>query len=208
MEKTAIVFTGGRAPQKERITGILKKAGIVVAADSGWDTAMNMGINPDVFIGDMDSTVYSGEIMKLPEDRRYLYPQDKDFSDTELAIRFVYKKGYRDIVLIGGGEGRIDHLLSIMQIFRTPERPTQWFTAHEQIVCLEGEAVFETGLNRTVSVFPVERDDITIESSGLKWPLGGVLWRNGDISLSNRTTEEKIRIIVEKGPALVIINNG
>lgn len=57
-------------------------ADIIVAADGGADLLLKAEIAPDWVIGDNDSAQ-----MSLPaETKRILFPQDKDYTDGELAI--------------------------------------------------------------------------------------------------------------------------
>ena len=121
----AVLFTGGLGPEYKRVAKTLSEAEITVAADSGWDTAVEMGIEPDYYIGDMDSIKDHRGLENLPADRVMKHPVDKDFTDTELAIKFLADRQYRDIVLIGGGGGRIDHLMALIGIFNRDVKPAE-----------------------------------------------------------------------------------
>ena len=43
---------------------------------------------------------------------------EKDFTDTQLAVETAIKRGARDIVIIGGLSGRLDHTLSNLAILK------------------------------------------------------------------------------------------
>ena len=55
-------------------------AGIIIAADGGYDNALRLGIMPDLFVGDMDSVTEKVDIEKV------MLNKEKDFTDTEIAI--------------------------------------------------------------------------------------------------------------------------
>ncbi|WPR01240.1 thiamine diphosphokinase, partial [Treponema pallidum] len=57
---------------------------LLIAADSGLDTALQFGLVPDFVIGDMDSVKDNLFIQACDKTRTHLFPRDKDFTDTEL----------------------------------------------------------------------------------------------------------------------------
>ena len=101
-KKKAVIFTGGLGPDKQKIKDILNDAALMVAADSGWDLAVGMGIKPDIFIGDMDSVKDHAGISLIDDENILTYPEEKDYTDTELAIKYVEDNDYCGIVLVGG----------------------------------------------------------------------------------------------------------
>ncbi|MCK5199583.1 MAG: thiamine diphosphokinase, partial [Spirochaetales bacterium] len=64
-----VLFTGGAAPEYRYIKDEVKDADIIVAADYGFDTAIKMGVNPDIVIGDMDSIKHFDMLKEYSPDR-------------------------------------------------------------------------------------------------------------------------------------------
>lgn len=108
----AFIYTGGAIDPKN-ITEHPKGDDLVIAADSGYDNAKLLGEKPTVLLGDMDSISND----RIPEDIEVLkVPAQKDFTDTQLAVDTAIKRGAREIVIIGGLDGRLDHTLSNLAI--------------------------------------------------------------------------------------------
>ena len=103
----AFIYTGGKI-NKQNITEHPKGDDIKIAADSGYENAIDLGEKPDILLGDFDSiSVRPDKDIETVE-----VPSEKDFTDTQLAIETAVRKGADDIVIIGGLSGRLDHTLS------------------------------------------------------------------------------------------------
>ncbi|MDC7225845.1 MAG: thiamine diphosphokinase [Spirochaetales bacterium] len=202
----AVIFTGGAGPTYEKVSDLIESAEIIVAADSGWDLATSLGVSVDYCIGDMDSVVDKEGMEKLPPERRKIFPVEKDFSDTELSIIFLEEKNYRDIVLIGGGGGRIDHTLALKALFAGRHKPAMWFTADESILYLEGNRDFPCAIGRTVSIFSCDESGAYVTTKGLKWELNNFEMNSTSFSLSNKAVSESVTITVHSGAVLVMFN--
>ena len=213
-----ILITGGEGPEPEALKKIAQGADILAAADSGLIAAERAGLRPDWIVGDMDSlgTVGSQDglamLDKYPAGRVIRYPPEKDFTDTELALRLLREKGCDVIRIAGGGGGRMDHLFAIRSLFERENPPQSWFTANEEIHCLEEGAAFgggcralSCGIIPFISVFPLGAGPWEAESSGLKWPLAGLSWDRGAFGVSNVITESPFEIRSARGRFMVII---
>lgn len=99
----------------ENITEHPKADDVTIAADSGYENAKRLGDSPQILVGDFDSfdtdkIVGKPEIVKVPA--------EKDFTDTQLAVETAVKRGAKDIIVIGGLSGRLDHTLSNLAILK------------------------------------------------------------------------------------------
>jgi len=201
-----LIFTGGKGPEPERIRDIIKTADFIVAADSGWDLAKRLNAEPDIFIGDMDSLEDHAGLKQLPDERKLIYPVDKDFTDTELALKYLDERKYRDIVLVGGGGGRVDHLMAILNLFRRSPRPVQWYTSREHALYIDCDAQIQCEAGQTVSIFDCSAEKTVLSTHGLKWELKSSVINEEFFSISNTAVNEKFSVNIEKGAALVILN--
>jgi thiamine pyrophosphokinase len=173
--------------------------------------AEDAGIAVHLVIGDMDSLDDPGRLEKYPADRVFRYPQDKDDTDTELALRFLWDRGCDETWLIGGGGGRTDHLLAIRSLFERDRTPDRWVTAREDAFCLKEGAVFSPPEDLRenlrldgISVFPLGTGPWQAESRGLKWPLGGLPWNRGFFGISNEAGRRNFEIRAIRGQFLVM----
>lgn len=203
-EPVGIVVTGGRIPSRETVCRYLEPPYLVVAADSGVDNAARLGFSPDYALGDFDSIERIDLLSQLPPDRVFRYPREKDETDTELALAFLLEHDIITRVIVGGGGGRIDHLLALTALFHRQSAPSLWITHNAVLRRLDGEHRFEVEKGRLISFFPLGGGPCTMKSSGLKWPLDNLIWYPGDLGLSNRATGPTVSISVLSGTLLMI----
>ncbi len=205
---TGIIVTGGEAPAFSRVEEYLQQCDFIIAADSGLDTLAGYGYKPDLVMGDMDSLQDSTLLSELPSDKILKFPKDKDFTDTELALNYLHEKGYRDIYLIGGGGGRLDHTIALYSLFSREMSPLMWVTQKEKIFLVKEHISVKIKKNSMISFFPVGKKNCKMTSRGLKWELNGLNWEIGDSGISNRALEETIDINMLSGKLMMIIPIG
>lgn len=203
--EVGIVFTGGACPEFDVIRQCLDVSDIIVAADSGWDSAVGMGIKPDVFIGDMDSVINKEGVDCLEKENVFLYERDKDYTDTELALKYLKDGGFKRLILIGGGEGRLDHLLAIVASFNMVFRPDEWITAMEHIFYIDSRKEFVCNIDQTISLFSSSCQAAVVSSKGLKWELDEYVLNDKNISVSNCARLNRVTIEVLSGSVLAIL---
>lgn len=86
----------------------------VVAVDGGYDYALQLGITPDLLMGDFDSTEQND-----PKNNRIpilSFPPEKDYTDMMLAAKKAVEDGFKTILIYGGTGGRIDHTFANIQL--------------------------------------------------------------------------------------------
>jgi len=206
-----IIFTGGNGPDTQFVKKILDlevKNALFAAADSGLIAAENAGIKPDWIIGDMDS-IDKSRLDVYPAECIIKYEHDKDFSDTELAFSLLHEKGCKEIWIIGGGGGRIDHLFALRSLFEREFYPYRWLTEDADIHCIDAACEINnffgnSGKCMHVSIFPLCSGPWQAKSSALKWPLAGLSWENGFFGLSNCAPDGSYSITAEKGRFMII----
>ena len=80
-----------------------------LCADGGWRLARQLGVKPDLVIGDFDSSV------EPADEATCRVPMEKDDSDTMLCLKRGLAMGFGDFLIVGGFGGRIDHTLANLQ---------------------------------------------------------------------------------------------
>lgn len=221
-----IIVTGGRCPDFSAVESEFWDASLIIAADSGLDQLHAWGVEPQIIVGDFDSISHRNLLETYAHTEIISAPKDKDYTDTELALEQATSRGVDQVILIGGGEGRLDHSLALLSLFQ-PESPykapTRWYTAKECIIFQEvGTSKYAWDLGSRLSFFPLT-PEIEVESMGLVWNVsalntekvlgkegtaskGGSLDSKGSLgySLSNRTAKETQSITVRRGRLLII----
>lgn len=207
----ALIITGGEGPSPDYLRRLAEAADIVIAADSGLDSAIQAEIQPDLVVGDFDSLEDLSCLDTISPERILRFSPEKDDTDTEIALSAARSRGADYLVIAGGGGGRLDHLLAVTSLFARSETPREWHTLHESIYFLEKgtSAIFGAVSGATVSVFPADGGgSVDMSSSGLKWPLEGLRWGKGYFGISNESTSDEIGISAGSGSLLVILPAG
>jgi len=202
-----VLFIGGKHPQQALSRKLAEDADLIVAADSGFDITWNQGIGCNYVVGDMDSTRFLKVIDKLPGNKVIRMPKEKDETDTEIGLRVLYEKGATKKILIGGGGGRLDHLIGIIILFHRDIRPDEWYTDKEVIISIDKKTILREMKGETVSFFPVGEEECRMKSEGLKWPLDNLKWKRGDAGISNLITSERMIVEPVSGRLICIFSN-
>ncbi|GHU82377.1 hypothetical protein FACS189468_6510 [Spirochaetia bacterium] len=218
-----IAFIGGEGPGPAECRRLVEEGAVPIsgdegggvlmaAADSGLMAAEAAGLRPDWIVGDMDSLDDPRRLEAYPPGRVLRYQRDKDYTDTELALRLLWEQGCTETWLIGGGGGRTDHLFALRSLFEREPCPVRWITAAEDIFCLREGAVLDVSLTREgprpppcfISVFPLGSGPWEAQSRGLRWPLSGLRWDRGFFGISNEAAGESLSIRSVRGKFLVL----
>ena len=204
---TGLIFTGGEGPlPKKEILEIIKDASITVAADSGLHLAEKFNITPNFILGDMDSVKNVDNILeKYPKENVFRHKEDKDFTDTELALSFLAEKGCTKTIILGGSGGRTDHFFGIFCLFFREMHPDIWILKEEIAWNVKGKFSLNSIEGETISIFPLSEEN-RMKSKGLKWELGSLVWKIGDAGISNIALGKKIEIEMIKGRLLLFKN--
>lgn len=198
------IVTGGSVPAFSRVKDLFQNTDFLIAADSGLDSCELWNQRPDMVLGDMDSLKNKELLNNIPSEKKIKFPEDKDFSDTEIAIREGLKKS-GEITLVGGGEGRLDHSLAILALFKRYPQPVRWITAREDIFRLTDRMVFDGYIGRRLSLFPLTDGGLNCTSRGLHWELSPEVFQVLNFSLSNKIVTDQAEISVVEGEALLIL---
>ncbi|MFP4329855.1 MAG: thiamine diphosphokinase [Alkalispirochaetaceae bacterium] len=201
--RRGVLFTGGEGPDAPPADLDLRGA-MVVAADSGLSRAVGWGVEPDLILGDMDSLNDTELLDRFPRERVRRFEEDKDYTDTELGLRALEEAGVEEITIVGGGGGRLDHLLGIVALFDRDNYPRRWYTGTDRVDCVDRELLIRGAAGQTLSVFPAGREGCRMQSEGLKWPLDKLSWVRGDAGISNLVVAEICRIRVTQGRIIVV----
>jgi len=105
-----VVLLGGALTATPRLAADIAGARFI-AADGGMRHAACLGVAPDVWVGDFDSTP-PALLAAWPDVERQPYPVAKNETDGAIAVSLAAERGARSLVLAGalGGE-RSDHAL-------------------------------------------------------------------------------------------------
>jgi thiamine pyrophosphokinase len=109
----AIIFANGVLARPEAVRPILHPDDLLIAADGGSAHYRAIDLTPQVVIGDLDS-LEPGELARLEAAGAQVlrYPERKDFTDLELALRYARSAGAEEALVFGALGARWDQTLA------------------------------------------------------------------------------------------------
>lgn len=169
-----VVVVAGGSPPPTEVTQRLHDVTSVVAADSGFDHAVALGLEPTVLVGDLDSISADG--LRRAEDagidiRRY--PANKDATDLELALDAAMDLG-DEIVVVDGGEGRLDHRLGnllLLASHRYAEVEVSALVGPATVSVCRRHRRLRARVGDLVTLLPVAGEATGVSTRGLQWQL-------------------------------------
>lgn len=186
----------------EKIEFAPDKNDVMIAADGGYDILTGTKIIPDILLGDFDS------IEKIPDHKEIIkHPTEKDDTDTFLAYKLGFEKGYRNFVIFGGIGGRIDHTIAnIRTLSDIAENGGRGFLIGNNVILtvVKEKIAFPETLSGYISVFSNEKDTLLTEK-GLKYTVENLpLSPSTTLGTSNEFVGERAEISVKNGSLLVV----
>ena len=204
---TVVVVAGGPASQPPALE--IPTGALVVAADSGVDRALGLGLRIEVAVGDLDSVTAGGlETARAAGARIERHSPEKDATDLELALDVAAALSPRRILVLGSDGGRLDHLLSTLLLLGS-ER----FAAYELDATLgaatahviRGERRLAGEVGELISLFALHGPASGVTTDGLRFPLRGETLEPGSSrGVSNVFASPEARIELEHGVLLAV----
>ncbi len=161
-------------------------------------------IEADVLLGDFDS------IDAVPNHQNTIkHPVEKDDTDSFLAYKLGFKKGFRNFIVFGGIGGRMDHTMANIQMLcHMAKNGAKGFLVGNNTVvsAIHNSAIRLSPENcGKIGVFAHGGVANGVSISGLKYTLdNGTLTPDFPLGVSNEFTGEKAYISVTDGTLLVI----
>lgn len=206
MVRTVVVLAGGPVPP----TAVALPVGAtVIAADGGASLAQELGLEVDLVVGDFDS-ISAETLAGIPRVERH--PVDKDASDLELALAAAQRLAPERILVVGGGGGRVDHLLGGLlllaaEAYADIQVDAQFGPAAVHVVRRQRDLHGEPG--EPISLFAVHGPASGIVTDGLAYPLRGETLGPGSTrGLSNVFAAAEARVAVGHGVLLAVRPGG
>lgn len=179
------------------------EADLVIGADRGYLVLLKNGINPSVVIGDFDS--YDGEI--ICEDI-IKFPVKKDYTDSELAVKYAIDKGYSKIVIYGAIGGALDHTIANISLLASYSKQGI------DIALVDGESVlfaitnssaeFDERATGRISVFSFDDKAFGVFEKGLLYELEDAVLENKiPLGVSNEFVGKKSSVCVQSGTLIL-----
>ena len=205
-DQTFVVLLGGALEATARLRAEIAGAR-VVAADGGMRHAAALGLTPELWVGDFDST--PAELIEaFPEVERQPYPAAKNETDGAIAVAAAAERGARKILLAGAlGSERSDHAL--MHLLHAVSLEEQGFSIkltsgeEEAWPLLPGRREIDLpggSLFSVLGLSPLSGLDI----GNVRYPLSGFSLPFGSSRTVSNVAEGPIRLSLASGRGVLI----
>ena len=212
-ENRVLIVSGGSIDDAF-VLDLLEKNGYetVIACDSGMEFFRRNGLYPDLILGDFDSadrnTVdYFKEQTKV---RLEQFPAQKDWTDTELAVRRGLELEPEHMDLVGATGTRLDHVLGNLQLLALClEAGVQIFLmdAHNRIRLADRPLKLTKSeqYGDFISLIPYGGEVSGLTLKGMKYPLDGATLRQDvTLGISNEIVDDEALIFFTEGKLYVM----
>jgi thiamine pyrophosphokinase len=206
---TALVFAGGDPPRPSDLPPSLEPD-LVVAADSGLEHALALGVAVDLVVGDLDSvdrTVLDGAVARGTHVEQH--PAAKDATDLELALEAALARGATSVLVLGAHGGRLDHFLANVLLLASPR-----FAAAQIEARFDGARVSivreRIGLaahpGALCSLLPAGGAATGVRTEGLRYPLRGETLEPGTTrGVSNEFLGSTAAVSLDSGVLVAVV---
>jgi thiamine pyrophosphokinase len=207
-QRTILVIAGGDPVTPDEL-GPVPPGAFVIAADSGIDRALELGLRVDLAVGDFDSATpaalaavaAAGAIVER-------HPEAKDRTDLELALDAALARQPASVVVVGGHGGRLDHFLANALLIASPGYAALDIVAHmgpARVTVVRDEAVLRGEPGDLVTLVPVNGPATGVTTDGLLYPLTGEALLPGSTrGVSNELASPTATVRLEHGVLLAV----
>lgn len=195
-----VTLAGGGPFTARDLVLALKRAPVAVAADSGADRLLRLGVAPQAVIGDMDS-ISAAARAAIPSDRQHLVAEQVT-TDFDKALRLIEAPL---VLALGFAGARMDHgLAALATLVARAERPCILIGPKDLAFAAPPRLVLDLSPGEPLSLFPMAQ--VTGRSEGLEWPISGIAFApDGMIGTSNRVTARRVVLEFDRRGMLVIL---
>jgi thiamine pyrophosphokinase len=205
-----VIFAGGTLRPGRAFYAAIDRADMIVAADSGAETALQYDCTPRIVVGDFDSLdgLVLEDLGKRGSQIRRV-AVEKDETDTELAVQVAIEEGATRITLAGAfGGARFDHTMANILLLAGFEGVPITIVDGPSMGWLvrgPGSSAIDGQVGDLVSLLPLTGDANGVRTKGLYYALEGETLSFGKPrGVSNVLIEEHAEVDVEGGMLLVI----
>ena len=212
-KKNRILIVSGGSTEDLFVMDLIKNNAYktVIACDRGMEFFARNGLRPDLILGDFDSA--DPDIVNVFRQREDVdleqFPSQKDWTDTELAVRRALELAPDRIDLVGVTGSRLDHVLgNLLLLALGLESGVSMFLldVHNRIRLIDRPLTIkkEEQYGDYISLIPHGGLVSGLTLKGMKYPLSGAtLTPDISLGISNEIIDEEAQIIFTAGRLFV-----
>ena len=206
--KNAVIVANGNI-SKNLINSITPDK-FIVAVDGSYKFLKENNLRCDLVVGDLDSLFLPLQNDVIKNGIEIIrYEADKDFTDTDLAIKEVIKRGFKKITVFGAIGTRVDHTLAnilLLEKYAGYGVTIRIIDNNNEIELLENskKTIEKSDGFKYVSFISLT-DFSTLSLTGFKYNLKNKkIKRDDTLCISNKQKDSKAQIKVFSGKILMI----
>lgn len=206
-----LVITNGVIESTDYLDNLVEKHETIVCADGAVRYLRSIQRLPSYVIGDMDSI--NNEDLRWIKDHDVpviVFDTKKNYTDTELAIRYALEKGSSIITLTGALGGRIDHSLgNLYLLVLMAEQGCDGIIVEKntEVRLITKCVSLNWKIGETISFLPISKDVQEVTLTGFEYPLSKeTLYLGHTRSISNIVSDSNQTVEVGSGMLLAIRN--
>ena len=194
----------GAGENKSNLSWV-KGSSLIIAADGGYSYLNNLGLEPDLLVGDFDSQNQIPNAVKIKK-----LNIEKDETDTYCCIEEGIQQNCDEFRLFCCTGGRIDHTLANIQTLAylaQKEKRAFLFDGDFVLTAVTPKTPlsFNEGASGTISVFSYNESAVGVTLNGLKYSIKNQRISNTfPLGVSNSFKGEKSIITLEQGVLIVV----
>jgi len=211
--KQAIIVANGLMEASTDISSYKTGSALIIAADGGLHNCIILGIQPNVIIGDLDSTSQD-ELTAFREAGVDViqYPTRKNKTDLELALYYAKDHEVTDVIILGGLGARWDMTMANILMITHPMLKVMNMRlldgTQELFLLRAGERTAVHGNPGDIlSLIPLVGDVSGVITDGLEYPLNDETLQLGTSrGVSNVLVKDQAYLFIKQGLILCILN--
>lgn len=203
-----LIISGGNRVRIETLLENIEDRYIVVA-DGGIKNLIGTDIIPDEVLGDFDSIDEEGKsFIEKNKIKIEKYPSRKDFTDTELCLEVLLKKGALDIIILGATGTRLDHMFSSMFLLERLKKESvagKFIDDYNEVSFISNETVeVKKNKYKYLSIVPVSKE-VCLTLKGTEYEVENLKFnRFTTIAVSNEVKDEVAKIEIDGEGFLIL----
>lgn len=203
-----LLFANGSLRPGAWLHKLIEGFEFLICCDGGLRHAHALGLCPDVILGDMDSADPALLALYGQKAEIVSFASEKDFTDTELAVRFAVARNATELLIFGGLGGRFDHALANVHVLLHTLRAgvrAAIVDERNRITLMDSHVALTGERGALVSLIPLTTKAEGVTTRGLKYPLRGeTLTVGATRGVSNEFLGGAAEISVRSGVLVVV----
>jgi thiamine pyrophosphokinase len=204
-----IILANGELPDIRKALSLIQNGDYIVCADGGTRHALELGVQPNLIIGDLDSADPAAvQKFKNEGTRIESFARDKNETDLELAINHAIELNPKQIMIVAALGGRLDQTLAnitLLTDLRLSTFDVRLDDGVEEILLCRDRVQVHGRTGDIVSLIPWLGAASEIQTENLKWVLHKeTLYPDKTRGISNEMVSDTASISIGAGLLLIV----